>query len=180
MAMSLDGFAADERGRSVYPIEELQDTPMLDEMVEATGAVVMGRRAYDMAKGDFMNYEYQTPIFVLTHQAAKVVAKGENGRLRFTFVTGGVGLAIEQAMEAAGGKRITVIGGPYTFQQCIRAGLVDELQVRLMPILLGKGLRLFDESVIEQLQLERTSVVNLPTRTDFRFRILKAIRIALS
>ena len=172
MAMSLDGFAADERSHSVYPVEELQGTRMLAEMIEATGAVVMGRRAYEMAEGDFTNYEYQTPIFVLTHRAPAVVAKGENGQLSFTFVTDGIGPAIEQAMVAAQGKRVTIIGGPSTFQQCIRAGLVDEMQVRLMSLLFGKGLKLFEESVIERLQLARTSVVNLPTRTDLKFRIL--------
>ena len=173
MAMSLDGFAADEHGGSLYPVAQLQETGTLEELIEATGAVVMGRRAYEMANGDFTGYEYQVPIFVLTHQVPEVAAKGENGRLSFTFVTGGVEIAIEQARAVAGDKGITVIGGPRTFQQCIRARLVDQIQIRLMPILLGTGLRLFEESGIEQFQLERTQTVNLPTRTDIRFRILK-------
>ena len=143
--MSLDGFAADHRGRSLYPIEELQGTEGLREMIAATGAVVMGRRAYDMAKGDFTSYEYQVPIFVLTHRPPKSVAKGENDKLSFTFVSDGIEPAIIMAKAAAGQKRVTVIGGPSTFQQCIAAGLADELEVRVIPRLLGKGLRLFDE-----------------------------------
>jgi dihydrofolate reductase len=173
MAMSLDGFAADERGRSIYPIDELHGTAALREMIAATGAVVMGRRAYDMAEGDFTGYEYQVPLFVLTHWPPKVVAKGENGRLSFTFVTDGIEPAIEMARRAAGDKRVTVIGGPSTFQQCIAAELADELQVRLIPCLLGKGLRLFAEGITQLHRLGRVSVVDLPTRTDLIFRLGK-------
>ena len=58
---------------------------MLQESMKSTGAVVMGRHAYDMAQGDFTGYEFQVPIFVLTHHAPETVAKGENDRLRFTL-----------------------------------------------------------------------------------------------
>ncbi len=153
--MSLDGFAADELGRSVYPIEDLRGTPALGEMIAATGAVVMGRRAYDMAEGDFTGYEYQVPIFVLTHRPPETVAKGENGRLSFTFVTDGVEPAISMARRAAGKRRVTVIGGPSTFQQCVAAALADELQLRLIPRMLGRRVRLFKEV----------------GRTDLRFRL---------
>ena len=173
MAMSLDGFAADDGGRSVYPIDQLQGTDTLEALIETTGAVVMGRSAYDMAQGDFTNYEYQVPIFVLTHQAPDVVAKGVNDRLSFTFVSDGIDSAVRQAMAAAGDKDVTVIGGPRTFQQCIRAGLADQIQLRLMPLLLGAGVRLFEESGVEQLQLERIQSSNQPGRTDIRFRVVK-------
>lgn len=173
MAISLDGFTADRAGNSLYPIEELRGTAGLDELIETTGAVVMGRRAYDMAKGDFTGYEYQVPIFVLTHHVPEKAAQGENGRLTFTFITDGVESAVEKAKAAAGGKNVTVIGGVNAAQQCLKAGLLDEVQIRLMPVLLGEGLRLFEHLGDEQIQLERIRVVELPTRTDMRFRVIK-------
>ena len=171
MAMSLDGFAADEAGCSVYPVQELQGTAALRQMIAATGAVVMGRNAYEMAKGDFTGYEYQVPLFVLTHKAPHRVAKGENASLSFTFVTQGVARAIALAKQAAGTKRVTVIGGPSTFQQCIAADAADELVLRVMPVLLSKGLRLFGEGAAPKRTLSTTSVERLATRTDHVFRV---------
>src|SRR3712207_4040060 len=121
MAMSLDGFAADQHGNALYPIDELHNTEALDELIETTGAVVMGRGAYDMAGGDFTDYEYQVPVFVLTHDVPEKAAKG----LTFTFVTDGIESAVEQAKAAAGEKNVTVIGGANSAQQCIRAGVLD-------------------------------------------------------
>jgi dihydrofolate reductase len=82
--MSLDGFINDRYGSlaRLYPnLEELRKTEMLRESMESTGAVVMGRHAYDLAEGDFTNYEYQVPIFVLTHHHPEKAAKGENDEL---------------------------------------------------------------------------------------------------
>ena len=132
----------------------------------------MGRRAYDMAEGDFTGYEFQVPIFVLTHHVPEKVAKGENGNLRFTFVTDGIESAIEQAKAAAGDKYVAVIGGADTAQQCIQKGLLDELQIGIVPVLLGGGLRLF-EHVGKQIELESIRVIESPGRTDLRFRVVK-------
>src|SRR5215216_6786839 len=110
MAMSLDGFVADQHGNALYPIDELQNTEALDELIRSTGAVVMGRRAYDMAEGDFTGYEFQAPIFVITHEAPDKVAKGENERLTFTFVTDGIERAVEMARAAAGERDVTLVG----------------------------------------------------------------------
>ncbi len=100
IAMSLDGFIADRNGdvRCFYPdLGALRKTEVLQELLQTTGAVVMGRRAYDMAEGDFTDYEFQVPIFVLTHAIPERVAKGENGRLTFTFITDGIERAIQRA-----------------------------------------------------------------------------------
>ena len=107
--MSLDGFMSDRNGEvsRLYPdLEALRRTEMLQEEIRTTGAVVMGRRAYDMAEGDLTDYEYQVPIFVLTHHVPEKVAKGANERLTFTFVTDGVESAIAKAKAAAGGKHV--------------------------------------------------------------------------
>src|SRR5438093_1987533 len=110
--MSLDGFMNDRHGdvSRLYPdFEALRKTEMLQEEIRTTGAVVMGRRAYDMAEGDLTDYEYQVPIFVLTHHLPEKVAKGVNDQLTLTFVTDGIHRAIEQAKAAAGDKQVTVV-----------------------------------------------------------------------
>jgi dihydrofolate reductase len=176
MAMSLDGFIEDRNGSvaRLYPdFDAMRQTDLLQEEIGRTGAVVMGRRAYDMAQGDFTGYEFQVPIFVLTHQAPETVAKGENDRLRFTFVTDGIEHAIAQARAAAGDKDVAVIGGAQTVQQCLQAGLVDELQIDLVPLLLGGGLRLFEQPGSEPVELERIRVIEYPWFTHLRFRVLR-------
>lgn len=175
--MSLDGFIGDRNGsvNRLYPdLEALRKTEMLQEEIRTTGAAVMGRRAYDMAAGDFTGYEFQVPIFVLTHAVPERVARGENEKLTFTFVTDGIESAIAQAKAAAGDKNVMVIGGAHTAQQCIRAGLVDELRIGIVPVLLGDGLRFFEHLGSEQVELERMEIIESPTRTDIRFRVVKS------
>ncbi|HEY6540526.1 MAG TPA: dihydrofolate reductase family protein [Ktedonobacteraceae bacterium] len=174
--MSLDGFMNDRQGdiSRLYPdFEALHRTEMLQEEIRTTGAVVMGRRAYDMAEGDLTDYEYQVPIFVLTHHIPEKVAKGENNQLTLTFVTDGIESAIEKAKAAAANKHVMVIGGANTAQQCLRAGLVDEIHIGIVPVLFGEGLRFFEPGGIEQLELERIRIFESPTRTDLWFRVVK-------
>ena len=174
--MSLDGFMSDRHGdiSRLYPdLQALRSTEMLQEEIRTTGAVVMGRRAYDMAEGDFTDYEYQVPIFVLTHHVPEKGAKGVNDQLTVTFITDGIQSAIEQAKAAAGDKHVVVVGGAQTAQQCLRAGLVDEIHLGIVPVLLGDGLRFFGPRVNEQMELERTRVFASETRTDLWFRVVK-------
>jgi dihydrofolate reductase len=177
ITMSLDGFINDCNGdvSQLYSdFATLRETEVLQEAIIKTGAVVMGRRAYDMAEGDFTGYEFQAPIFVLTHHVPEKAPKGENERLSFTFVTEGIESAIEKAKTAAGDKDVTVIGGADIVQQCLRAGLVEELQIDIMPLLLGEGLRFFEHLAASQIQLERIKVIELPAgRTELCFRVIK-------
>src|SRR5436309_2909311 len=176
MTISLDGFVNDRNGdvSRLYPdLGALRQTEMLQEVIKTSGAVVMGRRAYDMAEGDFTDYEFQVPIFVLTHHIPEKVAKGENDQLTLTFVTDGIQSAIEKAKAAAGDKHVMVVGGAHTAQQCLRAGLVDEIHMGIVPVLFGEGLRFFGHLVNEQMELERMRVFASPTRTDLWFRVVK-------
>jgi len=177
MAMSLDGFVNDRSGSvsRLYPdLEALRKTEVLQEAIKTTGAVVMGRHAYDMAEGDFTGYEFQVPIFVLTHHAPIKAAKGENGRLRFNFITDGIESAMEKARSAAGDdKYVTVVGGANTFQQCINKRLFDELEIDLVPVLLGGGLRLFEHISAENINLEIMSVIESPWVTHLRYHVVK-------
>ena len=178
MSMSLDGFVNDRNGsvEKLYSdFGELHDAPTFQKMIESTGAVVMGRHTYAMADPfEWANddYEFQTPIFVLTHTPPAKYPKG-NGRLSFTFVTDGIENAISQAKKAAEGRDIQVIGAA-TIQQCLNAGLCDELQIDIMPVLLGGGLRLFENIDTEKIKLERTKVeLTTPARTSMTFRVVK-------
>jgi dihydrofolate reductase len=175
MTMSLDGFVADRDGKAgrLYPdLTALQGTAYMDAEVEATGAVLMGKRTFEMGDPDSYvgNYEFQVPLFVLTHAPPEVAPK-QDDRLTFTFVTDGVESAIAQAKAAAGDKAVQVVGGPGVIQQLLRAGLVDELSVDVMPVLLGEGLRLFDGEDLERIQLEKIGVQEVGARTSLRFRV---------
>jgi dihydrofolate reductase len=149
MTMSLDGFINDANGSValLYPdLKALNQTDLMEEWIRTTGAVVMGRRTFEMASDPDSyadHYEFQVPIYVITEQAPKRKPK-ENGSISFTFVDT-VEAAIQQAKQAAGEKDVTVVGGPNVGQQLLKAGLVDELQIGIMPILLGEGQRLFEQ-----------------------------------
>ena len=136
----------------------------------------MGRNSYAMADDPDRfagNYEYQVPIFVLTHQPPQSHPK-ETDQLTFTFVTDGIESAIRQARAAAGEKDVNIIGAASTAQQCLNAGLADELHVDMMPVLLGGGLRPFEGLDVNQIQLERLDVMALPGgRTHLKFRVVK-------
>ncbi|HEV2072765.1 MAG TPA: dihydrofolate reductase family protein [Thermomicrobiales bacterium] len=176
MTMSLDGFVSDRNGEvgRLYPdMEAMRQTGQLQEAIRSTGAVVMGRRSYQMGNGDFTGYEFQVPIFVLTHEAPVQVAKGENDKLTFTFVTEGIKRVIDQAKAAAGDKDVTVVGGASTIRQCIKASLADEVHIDLRSILLGDGLRLFDRSGDPPIELESIEVSESPGVTHLRYRIIK-------
>jgi dihydrofolate reductase len=179
MTMSLDGFVNDRNGdvSRLYPdLEALRTTGFLQEVIQTTGAVVMGRHAFAMADDpDWFagNYEFQVPIFVLTHAVPAKHPK-ETEPLKFSFVTDGIESAITQAKAAAGEKDVQVIGGASTFQQCLQAGLCDELHLGIMPVFLGDGLRLFEHLDAEHIQLEKIKVIDSPPeRTDMLFRIRK-------
>lgn len=178
MTMSLDGFINDRDGSvaSLYPdLDDLRNMESLQKAIRTTGAVVMGWNAFAMAEDlDWYagNYEFQVPIFVLTHQVPKKLPN-ETGKLTFTFVTDGVESAIEQAKAAARDKDVTIIGGASTAQQCLRTGLVDEMQIDIMPILLCKGLRLFEQIGEQPIQLEKIANVEAPVRTHLKFRVVK-------
>ncbi len=182
MTMSLDGFINDRSGSvgTLYPdLTAWRETELGQESIKNTGAVVMGRNSFAMAQDpDWFagNYEYQVPIFVLTHQPPKRHPK-ETDRLSFTFVTDGIESAVRQAKAVAGDKDVNVIGAASTAQQCLQAGLADELDVDIMPVFLGGGLLPFEGIDEAKIQLERIQVRELPGgRTHLRFRVVKTKR----
>ncbi len=119
---------------------------------ENIGATIMGRNMFGPIRGPWGGEEwtgwwgddppFHTPVFVLTHHARDPVEL--QGGTTFHFVTGGIEAALEQAAEAAGGRDVTLGGGASAAQQYLRAGLVNDLEVHVVPVLLGGGSRLFE------------------------------------
>jgi dihydrofolate reductase len=161
---------------TVYPdLAALQGTAYMNASIDETGAVLMGKRTFEMAEDPDSyvgNYEFQVPIFVLTHHAPRVAPK-QDEHLTFTFVTDGVESAVARAKAAAGKKAVQVVGGASVVQQLLQASLVDELHVDVMPVLLGAGLRLFENTALERIQLEKIDVQETGPRTTLRFRVKK-------
>ena len=175
MTTSLDGFVEDRNGSasSLYPdLAALQGTPYMNEAINETGAVLMGKRTFEMADPDSYvgTYEFQVPIFVLTHHPPATPPKHDE-HLTFTFVGEGVATAIERAKAAAGDKAVQVVGGPTVISQLLLGNLVDELHVDVMPVLLGSGLRLLDDPALADLELEKLDVREIGARTRLRFRV---------
>jgi dihydrofolate reductase len=188
MSMSLDGFIArrnddvDALHQWLYGLKGFRephgmeggttdpDSEVIDEAMKRSGAVIVGRRMYELADGWGDNPPFHKPVFVLTHEAREQLAK--EGGTTFTFVTYGPEGALAQARAAAGDRDISIGGGASTVQQYLRAGLVEEMQIHIVPILLGEGIRLFEGIGPEQVKLETTRVIESPAVTHLRFRVL--------
>jgi dihydrofolate reductase len=153
------------------------DNDVLREQVDASGAVVMGRRMFSGGDGpweDDPNADgwwgdeppFHAPVFVLTHHARARVEKA--GGTSYTFVTDGLESAIESARAAAGGKDVQIGGGASVVQQALAAELLDELNIHLVPLLLGNGgVRLLDG--LQPTELELTRVLESPHVTHLRY-----------
>jgi dihydrofolate reductase len=144
-------------------------TKVVEESLENIGATVMGRNMFG-GEGSWAEKPwdgwwgedppFHTPVFVLTHHPRETLPK--SGGTTFHFVTDGVESALDQAKEAAGGKDVALGGGADIAQQYLRAGLIDELQIHLVPVLLGEGSRLFDKLDPAAVRLECTRAIHSP------------------
>ncbi len=141
----------------------------LQQSIGTIGALVTGRRTFEIAKGWDGRHPLDVPVFVVTHHVHQNWVKPS---APFTFVTGGVESAIAQAKVAAGDKNVAV-GAASVAQQCIKAGLLDEITLDLVPVLLGNGVRLFERLGTGPIELESTRVIETPGVTHLTFRIIK-------
>jgi dihydrofolate reductase len=155
-------------------------TEVVEESLENIGAHVMGRnmfggqgawadKPWDGWWGD--DPPFHAPVFVVTHHAREPLVK--QGGTTFVFVTDGVESALQQAFDAAGGKDVHLGGGASVAQQYLTAGLMDELQLHVVPIFLGGGARLFDNLSAAAVGLECTRVIEAPGVTHLTYRVLK-------
>jgi dihydrofolate reductase len=183
IAMSLDGFIA---GTNVSPQLPMGDdglrlhewifdkktdidSNVIKEVMETSGAVIVGRHTYDVAIDDAWGGEspFAMPALVVSHRKAEKIVEG------FTFITGGIEETLQQAKAIGGNKNIWIMGGANIIRQFIKAGLVDELEIHLSHILLRKGTRLFDDTLTNVIDLERIRSIGSDAVTHLRFRILK-------
>lgn len=145
------------------------DARMVRELFAAAqGAVVLGKRTFDLGLEPWGGTPFPAPCFVLTREARDdlVTATGA-----FAFVTDGIERAVRRAQAAAGDKDVLVMGGPTVARQALRAGLVDEVSIHLVPVLLGAGSRLFEHLASEAIELERIELIASPHATHLRFRV---------
>ena len=132
------------------------------------GALVTGRRTFDIANGWGGRPPLGVPTLVVTHTVSQEwVYEGSP----FTFVTDGVESVVEQAKAVAADKDVAV-GAASIAQQCIRAGLLDEVHINLVPVLLGGGVRLFEHLGTTPIELESTRVIEAPGVTHLTFRVV--------
>jgi dihydrofolate reductase len=177
LSMSLDGFITGPDPREKQPLGEGGDAflrpggaPwMVDEVLGAAGAVVVGRAMYDHVHGWGEDPPFKKPVFVVTHRPQEVRVAGAT---TFTFVPG-VEAAITRAKAAAGDKDVYIGGGASVADQALRLGLVDELNIHIEPVLLGGGTRLFADVGRDPIRLERSRLIEGKGTTHLRFRVLR-------
>ena len=182
-SLSLDGYSAVPNTSAKNPLGEGGErlhawhfAPQVDdpEIVEddPEGAVIIGRNMFNAGEGPWgENPPFHIPVFVLTHEPRETVVK--EGGTTFTFVSDGIESVLRQAKAAAGDKDVAVGGGANAIQQYLKAGLLDELQLHVIPVVFGSGVRFFEETGSKHIELERTRVMVSPGVTHLWFRVLK-------
>jgi len=152
---------------------------VIEESLDDVGATIMGRKMFGGGPGPWGedpwdgwwgdDPPFHTPVFVLTHHGREPLLK--DGGTTFTFVTDGIELALAQAKDAAGGKDVSLGGGADVAQQYLAAGLIDELQLNVVPVLLGEGTRLFDNLSAPDVGLEQVQVIEAPGVAHLKYRV---------
>src|SRR5687768_5136708 len=186
ISMSLDGFIAGpnvrvgnglgDNGERLhdwrFDAKTDADAKIVDEIYATTGAVVLGKGMFDVGFEPWGDPPpFRMPVFVVTHEARDPLPM--QGGTTYTFVTGGIEAALELARAAAGGKNVGVWGGANLIRQYLEAGLLDEMQIHLIPILLGGGIRLFEDLAPERIELRRKDSIETPAATHLRFEVVK-------
>ena len=156
------------------------DSDIVDESMAGAGAVLMGRNMFGGGPGPWGDDPWEgwwgdeppfhMPVFVLTHHAREPLVKSNT---TFSFVTDGIEAALEQARAAAGDKDVFIAGGGEVVQQYLRAGLVDEFQVHVSPMLLRGGTRLFENLGDTEIELEGARVIGSPAAAHLSYRVVK-------
>lgn len=170
LALSLDGYIAGPDGQDGglhdwYFAETGAADEIKQELLGGIGAMILGHTAFGSAPDGF-DTEYKVPHFILTHTPLPSV---ERGGATFIFVTDGILSALAQAKLAAAERDVCVAGGAEVAQQFLRAGLLDELQLHVVPVLLGSGLPLFGP-LDQPVALERVRVIQSAHATHFTYR----------
>jgi dihydrofolate reductase len=169
-AMSLDGFIAG-RGHSMDWVFEYAMPGEIPEVSQATGAMLSGRNTYDVGvrdagkpSGDPYGGAWHGPMFVLTHRVP------DNPRSDVTFLSGDIAAAVATAKQAAGDKDLIVLGADVV-RQCLERGLADEIQLMMLPVLLGDGVRLYGSDGALRVNLEPAGCEQAGAVSFLRYRV---------
>jgi len=174
------GLAAWREPHGLQGGEVNASSKVIEQSRENLGATVMGRNMFG-GEGPWGDDPWEgwwgddppfhVPVFVVTHHAREPLIK--QGGTTFAFVTDGIESALEQAREAAGDQDVGLSGGANIAQQYLKAGLIDELQIHLVPVLLNDGARLFDSLGDARVGLECTRAIEAPGVTHLTYRVVK-------
>jgi dihydrofolate reductase len=171
VVMSLDGFIAAPGDDMRWIFDVFGASETVDEIIGTTGAIIMGRRTYEVEDRDrpgIYGGAWRGHLFVLTHEAPARVPDWMTG----SFVHDGVVDAVSRATTAAGNKDVGLLGASIA-RQCLDAGLLDEIVVQIAPLMLGDGVRLFDRPGSDRVLLEKLAVAQSGRLTDIRFAVRK-------
>ena len=157
-----------------------ESTPVIEGMTENVGAAIMGRNMFGGGPGPWGENPwngwwgddppFHHPVFVLTNHPREPLTLSDT---TFHFVTDGIESALEQAKEAAGGQDVSLGGGASAGQQYLAAGLLDELEISVVPLLLGAGVRLFDNLGGATVELEQIRAIEAPGVTHLKYRLVR-------
>jgi dihydrofolate reductase len=148
------------------------DAKVFDEFRASTGAVIIGKRMFDVGFEPWGDPPpFRMPVFIVTHEKREPLPM--KGGTTYTFVTDGIEAALELARAAAGDKNVGIWGGANIIRQYLKAGLLDEMQIHLIPILFGDGIQLFEGLDPEGIELRKVSSIDTPGATHFRFEVVK-------
>ena len=188
-SMSLDGFVADPEDGTEHVFKwysaggtdaevmagghatgmTREAAEFIEEAGRAAGVLVTARRTFDIAHAWGGKHPMDVPMVVVTHRVPEEWANREGSP--FTFVTDGVPKAIDVAREIAGDKDV-VVGAPSVIQQCLQLGLLDAIHIDLVPMVLGRGIRLFDH-LTKPVELLVTEASGNPHVTHITYRVIK-------
>jgi dihydrofolate reductase len=184
ISMSLDGFVTEPDHGGEHPLgrdpgrlhdwmfdaKTPADAEIVDETFARAGAVVIGKRMFDVGFEPWGDPPpFGMPVFVLTHTPRDPLPM--QGGTTYHFAAGGLDAALAAARAAAGEKDVGIWGGANTVAQYLQAGLLDELNLHVIPLLLGSGVRLFDGLDPTALELTKTRSIDTPRATHLRFSV---------
>jgi dihydrofolate reductase len=186
ISMSLDGFITGpnvgvgnglgDNGERLhdwmFDAKTEADAAIVDANYASSGAILIGKGMFDVGFGPWGDPPpFGMPVFVVTHEARAPLPM--QGGTTYTFVTDGIEAALELARAAAGDKNVGIWGGANIIRQYLKAGLLDEMHIHLVPILLGGGVRLFEGLNPQGIELRKIRSIETPGATHLRFSVVK-------
>jgi dihydrofolate reductase len=184
ISMSLDGFIAgpnvhvgngmgddgDRLHAWMFGGNTETDDAIVAEKNASPGAILIGKRMFDVGFEPWGDPPpFGMPVFIVTHQAREPLLM--QGGTTYTFVAKGIEAALELARAAAGDKDVGIWGGANIIQEYLKVGLLDEMQIHVIPVLFGDGTRLFEDLGGRRIELKRTSTIDTPGATHLRFSV---------